>query len=410
MQGIIASLGKKPLHNFLNLAGDGLLQEVELVRIMAECLKENGMKIPESDIDELGAALYDEALGDEKDTGSITIDQLTKVLAKHDGLLNNLTVSLKKFMVPQKKRAPPTKWDEIKAWYDRKLSWQHMKQNYQLFSFFGGFILINLILWIQRAAYFGGMANLDGTMPNPFYMLSRANGRTLLFNSTLIIICVLRYTITKLRDLGLSKILPLDNNIYIHKVVGIVIFFQAWAHTICHLINFGVNVQPDPVKFVQMNNDYWHRPYWTLAAENVNKSNWELLGYNPIEGCPLLTGDACIDENTNRLMATHNSDLFNITVCQVCNENSAPYSYAEWIFTSKPGVFGLIKGCANPTGIALICILTTMVICSMPFVRRSGNFQVCSFKKKIEAIILTFFLTFRCFSGHICYTMRTYFC
>ena len=380
MQGIIAFFNyyQNPLHHFLNLAGDGLLQEVELVRIMAECLKENGMKIPESDIDELGAALYDEALGDEKDTGSITIDQLTKVLAKHDGLLNNLTVSLKKFMVPQKKKAPPTKWDEIKAWYDRKLSWQHMKQNYQLFSFFGGFILINLILWIQRAAYFGGMANLDGTMPNPFYMLSRANGRTLLFNSTLIIICVLRYTITKLRDLGLSKILPLDNNIYIHKVVGIVIFFQAWAHTICHLINFGVNVQPDPVKFVQMNNDYWPRPYWTLAAENVNKSNWELLGYNPIEGCPLSTGDACIDENTNRLMAKYNSDLFNITVCQVCNENSAPYSYAEWIFTSKPGVFGLIKGCANPTGIALICILTTMVICSMPFVRRSGNFQVCT--------------------------------
>ena len=353
------------------------MQEVELVRIMAECLKENGMKIPESDIDELGAALYDEALGDEKDTGSITIDQLTKVLAKHDGLLNNLTVSLKKFMVPQKKKAPPTKWDEIKAWYDRKLSWTHMKQNYQMFSFFGGFILINLILWIQRAAYFGGMANLDGTIPNPFYMLSRANGRTLLFNSIMIIICVLRYSITKLRDLGLSKILPLDNNIYIHKVIGILIFIQAWTHTIMHLINFGVNVQPDPVKFVQMNNDYWARPYsFTLSPEDLQKSNWELLKYNNKSGCPILSGDACIDENTNRLKAKYNPEHFNITVCEVCDENSTRYTYAEWLFTSKPGLFGLIPGCANPTGVLLICILTIMVICSMPFVRRSGHFQV----------------------------------
>ena len=362
--------------HFFILVGDGLLQEVELVRIMAECLKENGMKIPESDIDELGAALYDEALGDEKDTGSITIDQLTKVLAKHDGLLNNLTVSLKKFMVPQRKKAPPTKWDEIKAWYDRKLSWTHMKQNYQMFSFFGVFILINLILWIQRAVYFGGMANLDGTMPNPFYMLSRANGRTLLFNSTLIIMAVLRYTITKLRDLGLSKILPLDNNIYIHKVIGIVIFFQAWSHTICHLINFGVNVQPDPVKFVQMNNDYWKRPYWFLAPEDEHKSNWELLRYKNVSGCPILTGDACKIDGDDKLKAKYNPDLFNITVCEVCNDTSQAYSYGEWIFTSKPGIFGLIPGCANPTGVALICILTIMVICSMPFVRRSGNFQV----------------------------------
>ena len=46
---------------------------------------------------------------------------------------------------------------------------------------------------------------------------------------------------------------------------------------------------------------------------------------------------------------------------------------------SRPGVFGLIHGVANPTGIALIIILTIMVICSMDFVRRSGYFQVFYF-------------------------------
>ena len=48
----------------------------------------------------------------------------------------------------------------------------------------------------------------------------------------------------------------------------------------------------------------------------------------------------------------------------------------DWIFTSNPGIFGLVGGSANITGVFLIIILTIMVFCSLPFVRKSGNFQV----------------------------------
>jgi hypothetical protein len=67
----------------------------------------------------------------------------------------------------------------------------------------------------------------------------------------------------------------LDNNIFIHKVIGTLIFVQAWCHTIMHLINFGVNVQPNPLKFVQINSEYW---------------NWEKLGYNMPTGCWMESG------------------------------------------------------------------------------------------------------------------------
>ena len=56
--------------------------------------------------------------------------------------------------------------------------------------------------------------------------------------------------------------------------------------------------------------------------------------------------------------------------------SSSRWTYADWMFSSKPGVFGLVPGFANPTGVALIIILTLMVVCSMSFVRRSGYFQV----------------------------------
>ena len=63
-------------------------------------------------------------------------------------------------------------------------------------------------------------------------------GRVLLFNSMLIAILILRNLITALRELGLTTVLPLDNNIYLHKVVGYLIFVQAWIHSIMHLCNF----------------------------------------------------------------------------------------------------------------------------------------------------------------------------
>lgn len=56
--------------------------------------------------------------------------------------------------------------------------------------------------------------------------------------------------------------------------------------------------------------------------------------------------------------------------------NKSHYTMSEWLLTSRPGYFGLVGGEANPTGIALIIILFIMTMCSMPFVRRGGCFEV----------------------------------
>lgn len=56
--------------------------------------------------------------------------------------------------------------------------------------------------------------------------------------------------------------------------------------------------------------------------------------------------------------------------------NAKNYTLAEWLLTSRPGLFGLVGGAANPTGIILIIILVIMFICSQPFVRRGGSFEV----------------------------------
>jgi NADPH oxidase 5 len=56
--------------------------------------------------------------------------------------------------------------------------------------------------------------------------------------------------------------------------------------------------------------------------------------------------------------------------------NAQNFTLVEFFFTSRPGLFGLIGGWANPTGFILISILMIMFVCSLPFVRRGGSFEV----------------------------------
>ena len=52
------------------------------------------------------------------------------------------------------------------------------------------------------------------------------------------------------------------------------------------------------------------------------------------------------------------------------------WSAYNWLLTDQPGLFGLVAGWANPTGVILLLVLAIMFICSMKWVRKSGNFEV----------------------------------
>jgi len=68
-------------------------------------------------------------------------------------------------------------------------------------------------------------------------------------------------------------------------------------------------------------------------------------------------------------------------LCQYCdpNEGGQPWTYADWIFTGKVNIFGLIPGYANPTGVYLMIIMIILFVCSLPFIRRRGHFEIFYF-------------------------------
>ncbi|XP_053673530.1 uncharacterized protein LOC128723791 [Anopheles nili] len=282
----------KFLFKVYDLDGDGLIQHRELQHVMRACMEENGMRFSEDQIEDLTMAMFEDA--DKYNRGAITYEALKNQLEKHGGLLENLSISIDRWLVPLPQE--DSKKKRKKQPLPHQLTAPYIKNNYVYLSFLTIFTVINIGLFVSRAIQYRHY--------NSFVILARACGQCLNFNCAFILVLMLRQCITFLRTRGFTAFLPLDQHIYLHKLTGMLVAIFSLVHTIMHLFNFTTIVVNDPV----------------LNANN--------------------------------------------------------YTTAEWLFTARPGMFGLIGGCANPTGVVLVLILLIMFICSQPFVRRGGSFEV----------------------------------
>ncbi|KAI4468353.1 nadph oxidase [Holotrichia oblita] len=211
---------------------------------MTACMHENGMKFSPDQIEDLTSAMIEDAGTNNKD--AITYEALKNQLEKHGGLLENLSISIDRWLLPAKPKPPATIMERIKQAVPYQVTKPYLKNNYEYVIFLSCVVIVNVSLFISRAVeyYYKG-----------------------------------------------------ENNYVI----------------------------------------------FARACDVILKKN-SLINVNDTEKCS----------------ANHT---------QTCTA-------VDFLFTTKPGFGGLIPGLAFPTGIVLIIILTVMFICSQPFVRRRGSFQV----------------------------------
>ncbi|XP_044571616.1 NADPH oxidase 5 isoform X3 [Drosophila ananassae] len=284
------------LFKVYDIDGDGLIQHKELHDVIRHCIKENGMEFSEDQIEDLTSAMFEDA--DPHNSGEITYEALKNQLHKHGGLLENLSITIDRWLVPIAEDRQPGGAAKSGIWgsLPHQFSLAYMKNNQVFVTYLFFYIAVNLCLFISRAIQYRAS--------NGFVIIARACGQCLNFNCAWVLVLMLRHTLTYLRGRGLSTYLPLDHHVYLHKLTGITISVLSLVHTVMHLFNFSIIVINDP------------------------------------------------------------------------NINAGHYTIGEWLLTDRPGLFGLIPGCANPTGVALLTILIIMFVCSQPFVRRKGSFEV----------------------------------
>lgn len=373
------------LFNIFDVDGEGYLLEENFLEVIKACMKESKMEFIEEELSTLAHMLFDDGI--QGGNTWMTYDDFKAQLKRQEGLVSNMGMMINKWLIPPEAV-------KIKTWKEKILEKRYFTKDYWrnnksfLFSLFLIFA-VNFGLIVHRTYYFRDFSMLNGLTPNPLYMISRACGRVIHANTWLLLFFVLRHTLTILQRFGVGSLLPLDHAIYLHKIMGWLLFFFAFVHTVCHLINFAINIQPNPVKFVQLTWKYWEELYGPSKILDF---------YQPPPGCLIVNNtdprsEFCPPESFDipdgvTPEAVINNGKF-LSLCQSCgNETSGPWTYADWMLTTKPGLFGLCDiGLANPTGLGLILTFALMVTLSLPFVRRGGHFEIFFHSHRIGYIL-----------------------
>uniref|UniRef100_A0A3B3YCT5 NADPH oxidase, EF-hand calcium binding domain 5 n=1 Tax=Poecilia mexicana TaxID=48701 RepID=A0A3B3YCT5_9TELE len=197
----------------------GSIDPDELRTVLKSCLQESAISLPEEKLDDLTLVLFESA--DKDSSGSITFEELKAELENFPEVMENLTISAANWLKPpdQEQKKPQT---------PRYLTRAYWQNNSRKLLFLCGYVLLNLMLFVAAMLYHrkgGG-----------WFMLAKGCGQCLNFNCTFVL--MLRRCLTWLRATWVVRILPLDQNILLHQIVGYAILFFTLVHTAAHVINF----------------------------------------------------------------------------------------------------------------------------------------------------------------------------
>uniref|UniRef100_A0A671TJH3 NADPH oxidase 5 n=1 Tax=Sparus aurata TaxID=8175 RepID=A0A671TJH3_SPAAU len=203
------------------LAGSGSIDPDELRTVLKSCLRESAISLPEEKLDDLTLALFESA--DKDNSGAITFEELKAELENFPEVMENLTISAANWLKPpdvdQKKRHAPR--------YLTRAYWQN---NSRKLLFLCLYACLSLLLFVG--------AMLQHSQGGAWFMVAKGCGRCLNFNCTFVMVLMLRRFLTWLRATWVVRVLPLDQNILLHQIVGYAILCYTLVHTTAHVFNF----------------------------------------------------------------------------------------------------------------------------------------------------------------------------
>ncbi|XP_075884665.1 NADPH oxidase 5 [Nelusetta ayraudi] len=211
----------KFLFQVYDVDGSGSIDPDELRTVLKSCLRESAISLPEEKLDDLTLALFESA--DKDRSGAITFEELKAELENFPEVMENLTISAANWLKPpdldQKKRQAP-----------RYLTRAYWHNNSRKLLFLCSYACLNLLLFLG--------AMLQHRQGGGWYMVAKGCGQCLNFNCTFVMVLMLRRFLTWLRATWVVRVLPLDQNILLHQIVGYAILGFTLVHTTAHIFNF----------------------------------------------------------------------------------------------------------------------------------------------------------------------------
>ncbi|NXE29466.1 NOX5 oxidase, partial [Ardeotis kori] len=208
-------------------AGSGSIDAAELRVVLRWCLRESAIALPEERLADLALALFEAA--DKDRSGSITFEELREELEAFPEVMENLTISAASWLKPP----PPAE----RSCRPRYLTWAYWHNHRSKLAFLGGYAALNLLLFALAALRHAGLGG--------WVAVAWGCGQCLNFNCAFLPVLMLRRCLTWLRATAVAKVLPLDQHVAFHQLVGYVVLALAAVHTGAHVANFSRLAQRD---------------------------------------------------------------------------------------------------------------------------------------------------------------------
>uniref|UniRef100_A0A8B9BTH0 NADPH oxidase 5 n=1 Tax=Anser brachyrhynchus TaxID=132585 RepID=A0A8B9BTH0_9AVES len=217
----------RPLSTRRVPAGSGAIDLAELHLVLQACLRESAVSLPPPRLDDLALALFEAA--DKDGSGSITFEELRAELEAFPGVMENLTISAVSWLKPP----PPPE----RSRRPRCLTAAYWHNHGSQLAFLGGYASLNLLLFALAALRHAGLGG--------WVAVARGCGQCLNFNCAFIAVLMLRRCLTWLRATPVAQVLPLDQSVGLHQLVGYVVLALAALHTGAHVANLSRLAQQD---------------------------------------------------------------------------------------------------------------------------------------------------------------------
>jgi Ca2+-binding EF-hand superfamily protein len=207
-----------------DLDDDGTLDRAELARMIAVGCAEDDVAVPEGVPDRLAAHLVKHA--DRTRDGRISLEEFNEALDQHPQIAAAIEKSGARWLAINEGAADRLEApDPLASRLKRTLENRHP-------------YVVFLVLWAAANAVFFARAWQTFASSGVFVQLAHGCGACLNFNGALILLPVMRRLLTMARRTRLQSVVPLDDAIELHAVIGHTMFALALLHTAGHLMNF----------------------------------------------------------------------------------------------------------------------------------------------------------------------------
>lgn len=243
---------------------DGTIVRVELERLIHLGLVESAVTLPEALVEEMIDALFEAS--DRNGDGLICFEEFAAVFAGYPELLDRVTRADAVWRVLRDHPAAPPA--PVVTPVRRAANW--IEEHGIVLVFLLGYVLINVALFGEA------LLRYRAAGANGFVQLARGCGACLNFNGALIVVPMLRRTLSWIRARRIGRLIPVDHGVAFHKLVGHVLFGFASVHTLAHFGNYLVS----PLPFFELL--LLTRPGWTgLASMLLFLAMW-IFALEPI--------------------------------------------------------------------------------------------------------------------------------